>query len=133
MLKVRTFWKDAVLEGRKTRSYRPWKRPFKVGSVHECRPSRSGPVLAWVEITRVWEQYLGDITEEDAHHNGYPTLKEMLEHFCLTYADQRARGKSKAWWKQTLATLLDHSDRGPMVWGMEFKVVGPPAARKGRR
>ncbi len=131
MIKVREFWKDAVLQGKKTRSYRPWKRPFRVGSLHECKAGRFEPGFAWVEITRVWKQPLGDVTEQDARNNGYPTRREMLEHFCLTYAKERAMGKPSAWWKETLQQVLDRTDAGPDVWCMEFRVVDPPE-KKGR-
>ena len=126
MLKVRTFWKDAIYAGKKNRSYRPWKRPFRVGSVHEMRPKRNEPGFGWVEITRVWRQHLGDITDADAQGDGYPTRAEMLEHFCLTYAKLGTLGKSSAWWKETLAGVLEGRSRGPEVWGMEFRLAEPP-------
>jgi hypothetical protein len=128
MLKVRTFWKDDVLSGKKTRSYRPWKRPFKVGSIHECRPGRFQPRIGWVQITRVWEQNLGEITDEDAQNDGYPTRKEMLDHFCMTYAKLGTMGKSHEEWVQVLADVLAHRS-GPVVWGHEFKVVDAPKGK----
>ena len=124
MIKVREFWKDAVLQGRKTRSYRPWKRPFRVGSLHECKAGRFQPGFAWVKITRVWKQPLGDVTEQDARNNGYPTRAEMLEHFCLTYAKERAMGKSSAWWKKDPA-----ASARPHRTGSRRVVYGVPRRR----
>lgn len=130
MLKVRRFWKKYILDGRKTQTRRPWRRAPKVGSVHDCRPKRNVPGFAWVKITRVWKQRLGDVSEAEARAEGFPSRRAMLEHFCLTYAKRRALGKSREWWENVLADVQGGRARGPEVWAIEFRRVKSPGAKQ---
>ena len=61
----------------KTHTRRIWKRPrAKIGSTHQCKLNFYDPHFARVDIRDVYEQPLGEMTEEDAKAEGGYTLAE---------------------------------------------------------
>ena len=129
MLQVREHWRPFIASGEKTQTRRPWKRPPKLGGIYECRESPKSPLIAKVRIKRLWREFLGDISEADAHAEGYPTREELITHFCETYARRRGLGMPARWWKQHLAEILNGAGRGPEVWCIEWEVVELPSTK----
>ena len=77
--------KAKILAGAKTQTRKLWDRPrAKEGSEHlfYLRPPMTGEKpFARALVTRVWRQKLGEMSEEEAQAEGYPTLQAFLDQF----------------------------------------------------
>ena len=72
-----------ILIGAKTQTRRLWKRPrAKMGSIHKAKfVMLKKEYFAQLFILKVWWERLGDISEEDARKEGYPSKKAYLDKF----------------------------------------------------
>ena len=67
-----------ILSGRKTETRRLWKsQRVKVGSIQKAKLKMfSKDSFAHIRILGVWQERLGDISEESVWAEGYDTLEE---------------------------------------------------------
>ena len=65
----------------KTATRRIGNRKYNVGVTHQCKTSFYVTAFASIRILRVYEQRLGDMTEEDAHREGYDSVKTYRKAF----------------------------------------------------
>lgn len=83
---------DLVLEGRKTATRRlksdkpksPWWREkcrYKVGQRFAVQPGRSAFGEGLATVRAVYEQRLGDVTDEQAYEEGFADLAEFVDVF----------------------------------------------------
>ena len=75
---------EPILNGTKVETRRIWKRQrVKVGSIHQCRTQmlNKESCFARVRILDVKMQRLNDMTEEEAHREGYQSKHEYLLSF----------------------------------------------------
>ena len=74
---------EPILNGTKTQTRRTWKKPrAKVGSIHLAkRKMLFKEYFARLEILAVYQERLGNISEEDAQAEGYPSKAAYLEAF----------------------------------------------------
>ena len=72
-----------ILSGEKDQTRRKWKKArAKVGAIHLAKIKMlSREYFARLEILAVYEERLGDISEEDARAEGYPTQYDYLVAF----------------------------------------------------
>ena len=71
-----------ILSGKKTQTRRLWKKPrVKVGGVYQARTELFGKPFALIRVVRLEQRLLGDMTEEDAHAEGYPNRPEFFDAF----------------------------------------------------
>ena len=80
------FKKDLVpliIEKRKWQTRRVWKRRrVRPGSMQKAKTQMlSSDWFAVLPITRVWRQRLGNITEAEAHAEGFSSLAEFKEYW----------------------------------------------------
>jgi hypothetical protein len=73
-----------ILVGTKTETRRLWKRQrAKVGSVHLAKLKMlSKEYFARLQINYVFQQRLGDITDEQVRKEGYSTRDEYFKKLC---------------------------------------------------
>ncbi|AEG14477.1 ASCH domain protein [Desulfofundulus kuznetsovii DSM 6115] len=76
---------EPILSGRKTQTRRLGRKRWKVGSIHQCRLNYRVEPFAYVKVTAVRRERLGDITEEDAWKEGYPSVEAYREAFEQIY------------------------------------------------
>ena len=71
---------DPIIAGTKTQTRRAWEKPrARVGTVHLAKTRMlSKEYFARLEILAVYQERLGDISEEDARAEGYPSRAEYL-------------------------------------------------------
>ena len=75
-----------ILEGAKTQTRRLWPHGprCKVGALHWAQTGIFGDRrFARLRILRVWQEYVEDITEDDAMAEGYPSRLHFLTAFYL--------------------------------------------------
>lgn len=74
---------EPILAGTKTQTRRAWKKPrARVGTVHLAKTRMlSSDYFARLAILAVYEERLGDISEEDARAEGYPSRAAYLQAF----------------------------------------------------
>ncbi len=74
---------EPILAGTKTQTRRTWAKPrARVGSIHLAKTRMlSTEFFARLEILAVYRERLGDISEEDAIAEGYPSRAEYLQAF----------------------------------------------------
>ena len=72
-----------ILAGEKVQTRRSWKKArAKVGAIHLAKVQMlSKEYFARLLILAVYEERLGDISEEDARAEGYPTKYDYLVAF----------------------------------------------------
>jgi len=72
-----------ILQGTKTQTRRTWAKPrARVGTVHLAKTRMlSTEFFARLEILAVYRERLGDISEEDAIAEGYPSREAYLQAF----------------------------------------------------
>ena len=99
-----------ILYGEKDQTRRKWKKArARVGSIHLAKVKMlSREYFARLEILAVYEERLGDISEEDARAEGYPTQYDYLVAF------QKINHISDDDFTDMLKTV---------VWVVHFKVV----------
>jgi len=71
--------KQMILEGKKTATRRAWKRPMvKVGGIYKCKLKMlSKEYFAKIKVTELYEQELGEMTDEDAEKEGYKDVEDF--------------------------------------------------------
>jgi len=74
---------EPILAGTKTQTRRTWAKPrARVGSIHLAKTRMlSTEFFARLEILAVYRERLGDISEEDAIAEGYPSRAEYFQAF----------------------------------------------------
>jgi hypothetical protein len=75
---------DKILAGTKTQTRRIWKKPrAKVGAIHLAKLKMlSKEFFARLEILAVYQEWLKDISDEDARAEGYDNAAAYLIAFC---------------------------------------------------
>ena len=103
MLLFKPYHIRLILNGQKTQTRRIWKKcRCRVGSVHLAKTQMlSKEYFAKLLITRVWRDWVGNISREDARKEGGYTLKGF-----------------KDIWKE----INGHYDPDEVVWAIEFEV-----------
>ncbi|SHE96597.1 ASCH domain-containing protein [Desulfofundulus australicus DSM 11792] len=76
---------EPILSGCKTQTRRLGKKRWKVGSVHQCRLSYRMEPFAYVRVTAVRRERLGNITDDDARREGYLSVEAYREAFERIY------------------------------------------------
>jgi len=98
---------EAIKSGRKTQTRRLWPHGcrVKVGSIHQCRTRMldASSTFARIRILRVWRERLLDISEADAHAEGYLSRE--------------------AYWTAFVRINGPLAEPNPLVWVVEFEVV----------
>jgi len=87
---------DKILRGEKTQTRRLGKRLYRVGQIYQI----SGGVK--IQITKRWQERLGDISESDLQKEGFETFEEF-----------------KREWEK----IYGYWDPDAQVWVYEFRVV----------
>ena len=74
---------ELILSGRKTQTRRIWKKPrARVGSIHLAKTKMlSKDYFARLKICGLAAERLGDISEDDAQAEGYPSVFVYLKEF----------------------------------------------------
>jgi hypothetical protein len=70
---------DLVLSGVKTQSRRRHKRLLKEGKIYALKRGWFNDTDASMRILTVRRQILRDVTEEEAHREGFPSLWKFVE------------------------------------------------------
>ena len=79
---------EPVLSGTKTQTRRRWKRRRMLpGSTHQARTRLFGEPFALLNVIRVWQEPIGDVSDEDARAEGYPGRKGFLAAFTRINGD----------------------------------------------
>lgn len=103
-----------ILEGRKTQTRRLWIRRMAVpGAFHWAQTGYGKPEtrFARLEILRVWQEPLGDISEADSRAEGYDSRADYLNAFHRIY-------------RTGMDTPVDRERvEQVVVWCVEFKVA----------
>lgn len=76
--------KNLICNGLKVvtrRKFNPNKRPAIPGAVHKIKIDRTKKVYGEIEIIACYPQKFGDITEDDAHYEGFNSLWEYKKYF----------------------------------------------------
>jgi len=68
-----------VLDGTKTMTRRVHKRPLKAGRVYQLKRDWYHMIDERIKILRVFQERLGDISEEDARKEGGYTIEQFKE------------------------------------------------------
>lgn len=78
---------ELILSGRKTQTRRTGKCRWRVGSIHQAKTNfkKGSKPFAFLRIVSVRQERLGDITEEDAKKEGYPSVEAYKEVFKEIY------------------------------------------------
>lgn len=79
--------KDMIHEGSKDvtrRLYNPNRRPAIPGNKHKIKIDRTKMVYGEIEILSCTPQRWGDLTEEDAHREGFSSRARYREYFYAT-------------------------------------------------
>ena len=99
-----------ILNGTKTHTRRIWKRKrCNIGAIHLAKTKMlSKEYFAKLKILRVWQEYLGDISKEDAIKEGYNSREEYFRVFFLI---------------NDIKPLLYNYWLLQKVWCVEFEVV----------
>ncbi len=99
-----------ILEGQKTQTRRPGKKRWNIGAVHQAKRNylKSG-FFAKLHILDVYQEVLGDVSEEDAFAEGGYTRESYLVEFRTInkIKDEKA-------WQAALRAK---------VWVVKFEVV----------
>ena len=67
MILVKTYWViPPIIDGTKSQTRRFTDPNLKAGSIHVMKRFLSDRSFARVRIRRVWQEHLGDMTDEDA-------------------------------------------------------------------
>ena len=94
---------DAILNGTKTETRRKGKKRWNVGAIHQLQLSYyDKEPFAKVEILSVEEKYLDEMTDADAHAEGFKSLNSFY-----------------GWWVNQYGTFYPDES----VWVVKFKVV----------
>jgi len=105
---------DKVLNGEKTATRRPLKKKgiknYETGHIYGIRNGYTR-YKAWVLIKRKYKQKLGDMTEEDAHKEGFRSLQEFQKKWTQLYG---------SWNPEQI------------VWVYEFKLANADSTSKDR-
>ena len=64
---------DLILQGKKTQTRRRGAQRYKPGHVYRCQRHYYDKTGPRIRIKRVWQQMLGDMTEEEARAEGFDT------------------------------------------------------------
>jgi hypothetical protein len=104
------FFKDEhiipIISGKKTQTRRRINRtgkcPYKPGHAYQCRDNYSAGAFAHILIKSVRQERLGDITDEDAIREGYPTRIDYFAAFEKIYK---------------------RMDPDEIVWVIDFEVI----------
>lgn len=91
-----------ILRLDKIQTRRRGKRRWKVGSIHQAKLNYFSKPFAKLEIVSVYQERLGDISEDDARREGYPSVALYIEAFKRIYGD----------W-----------DPDEIVWVVNFKLI----------
>ena len=76
--------KNLICNGLKVvtrRKFNPDRRPAIPGAVHKIKIDRTKKVYGEIEIIACYPQKFGDITEDDAHYEGFNSLWEYKKYF----------------------------------------------------
>lgn len=96
---------EPILSGRKTQTRRRWKRRRMVpGSIHQARTRLFGEPFAALNVLRVWQEAIGQVSEADARAEGYPGRESFLDAF---------------------ARINGQVDPDEIVWCVEFTASSP--------
>lgn len=75
---------DLILKGKKTQTRRlrnDDNRPAVPGNIHKLKIDRTSKTYGYIEIISCEKAVFGDITETDAHKEGFKNVKEYTKYF----------------------------------------------------
>lgn len=75
---------DLILKKKKTQTRRlrnDDNRPAVPGNIHKLKIDRTSKTYGYIEILSCEKAVFGDITESDAHKEGFKSVKEYTEYF----------------------------------------------------
>jgi hypothetical protein len=97
---------EPVLTGRKTQTRRRWKRRRMIpGSSHQARTRLFGEPFAILEVIRVWQEAIGEVSDEDAGAEGYSGRDDFLAAFTRINGD--VSPDEVVWCVEFTATAVD--------------------------
>jgi hypothetical protein len=70
---------DPIISGAKTQTRRLHKHPLKEGRIYAVKRSWLGETGEYIRITKVYPQKLGDVSEEEAHKEGFRGIDEFRD------------------------------------------------------
>jgi len=68
---------DLVISGKKTQTRRLHRRVLREGRIYALKRSWIESTGDYIKITKVTHQKLGDVSEEEAHKEGFSGLEEF--------------------------------------------------------
>ena len=76
-----------ILRKRKTQTRRTGDKRWNIGTIHQAKTNykRGSQPFAYIRIIAVRQEFLGMITDEDAHREGYPHIKAYKKIFKKIY------------------------------------------------
>lgn len=70
-----------ILNGRKTQTRRIGKKRWRKHSIHQARLNFKDAPFAKLKILDVYQEKLGEITQEDVYAEGYDTIEQYYDVF----------------------------------------------------
>jgi hypothetical protein len=95
---------EQIIRGEKTATRRPSRPMVKAGGAYRIRIGFFDSLPDMIKVNRLYEQGLGDMTDEDAAKEGAPSLEEFRRE-----------------WTKLYGTWDDQST----VWVVEFDYLAP--------
>jgi len=74
-----------ILSGRKTQTRRTNKRQLNVGKIYSIQVNRTTSTGHYLRITKRYSQRLGEVTEDEAHREGFNSLEEFRHKWISIY------------------------------------------------
>jgi len=110
-----------ILDGTKTQTRRLWKKPHvKEGGVYQARTRLFGKPFALIKVKRLRRQRIWDMTEEEAHAEGFKDWSDFLEAFLEI---NKMHNSSK----RGGALVMQLPDVTQIeAWVIEFELIGTP-------
>ena len=124
MILVKTYWViPPIIDGTKSQTRRFTDPNLKAGSIHVMKRFLSDRSFARVRIRRVWQEHLGDMTDEDAIAEGYHDRIDNVRGICRAHCNRGTLGMTTRQWMKVLDDIENGVSKGPMLWVIEFELV----------
>jgi len=92
-----------IINGQKTATRRKTRPMVKIGGTYKLRTDYTTYIPELIQVTRLYQQKLGEITQQDTQKEGYKTLQQF---------------------KETWKTIYKTWNPTQQIWTVEFKYIG---------